>query len=264
LLIDTAKESGFISDLLTGQTEMQNVPATTMLATIEQGTRAFKPIVQKLHRSLKREFKLWFNSYKHNLDTEKYVKFQSEDFTITKNDFDESLDIYPVADPTMSSEAHKYAKDQALMQILQTTPQFLNPPAVLNAIFTDMEFPNPESLIAQPTPPPPDPKMMEVQLKAQTAPLEQQIRNLEAQIKLYKAQAEHRKIDIKEAEVGLKSKESTVKTAKTIADAHKEAIDAMNEQRLTEIEAYNADTERQRVNILEKQPRRPSSSQGNS
>src|SRR6185437_12859647 len=76
LLIASAKETGFLTEMLTGQTEMQNVPATTVLATLEQATRSFKPVVQKMYRSLKKEFKLWFELYKQYLDISKYVRFQ--------------------------------------------------------------------------------------------------------------------------------------------------------------------------------------------
>lgn len=262
LLIETGQQSGFISDILTGQTEMQNVPATTMLASIEQGTRAFKPVVQKLFRSLKKEFKLWFNLYSKYLDKDKYFKFQDQDQTITKDDFDDSLDIVPVADPTMSSEAHKYARLNAMMQWAAQLQGSTNIQEATLRYFTDLEFPNPDALVAPPPPPPPpDPKMADVQLKAQTAPLEHQIELLKQQLAFYKVQADH---SIKQQDVDIKKKESKAGMAKDLIDTHLDALQAANQAEITKIEAYNADTERQRVAIMDRESRKPSSDKGNS
>lgn len=245
LLVETAKESGFITELLTGQTEMQNVPATTILATIEQGTRAFKPVIQKMFRSLKREFKLWFDNYKKYLDKEKYVRFQDESFSVTQNDFDDSLDIMPVADPTMASEAHRFARDQVLIQLMQLQIPEQNRVESLTRIFTDLQYPNPQALISPPPPPPPDPKMVQAQLAVQQAPMKQHLESLKVQTQMLRAEADHRKVDLKEQEAGLKQNKQAVDTAKTVVDSHKEMADMMNQHAKVKIDAYKAQTERQ-------------------
>lgn len=262
LLIETAKESGFISDILTGQTQMQNVPATTQLSSIEQATRSFKPVVQKLFRSLKKEFKIWFDMYSKYLDVPKYVRFQNQEFEVVKDDFDKSLDIVPVADPTMSSEGHRFARLQAMLQMMQNVPGSTNIQEGALRFYTDLQFPNPEALVAPPPQPQPDPKLIEAQTKQAIAPLEQQNKQMDHQIKMYKAQADHKKVDIKAAELGIKQQQAKVQQVKTIVDAHKEAVDAHNEQQLTKIEAFNADTERQRVEILDRESRKPDSTKG--
>lgn len=264
LLIDTAKESGFITDLLTGQTEMQNVPATTVLATIEQGTRSFKPVVQKQHRSQKQEFKIWFDLYSEFLDEERYIRFQDESFVVVKDDFDESLDIVPVADPTMSSEAHKYARLQAMAQFMQNIPGSTNVQEGALRFYTDLQFPNPEALVAPPQQPAPDPKLLEVQLKTQLAPMEQKLNEMELMIKDKKISVENRKVDIKAAEAGIKLHDSKLNTASTIVKNHKDMIDALNDQNITDIERYNAETERERVKLLARQSRGENNPKNNS
>lgn len=260
VLVTTAKESGFITDILTGQSQVQNVPATTMLSQVEQGTRAFKPVVQKLFRSLKREFKLRFNLYSMYLDVEKYFKFQDQAISVTKDDFDDSLDVVPVADPTMSSEAHRFARLQAMKDWAMNVPGSTNIQEATLRYYTDLQFPNPEALVIPPGPPPPDPKLLQVQLDMQLEPMRLEIEKMKAQIDLYKVQLEARKVGIKEEDLQLKAGEKSAKIAKSIVDAHSDMMDIVNDEKLTKIEAYNAETERKRVEILDREPRKPESS----
>lgn len=277
-LVQGGKETGFMSDILTGDTQAQNVPATTILALVEQSTRAFKPLVSKLFSSEKKEFKIRFHLNSLYLDKPKYIKFQGVAMQISKDDFDENnLDIVPVADPTMSSEAHKYARLQAGLQLAQTLPGSVNIPAFTQIYFTDLDYPNPENFVQPPQPPQPDPRALAVQLQAIEAgipwPLpeqlppgvltttNQQVQGLNIQIKQLKEQirllGEQRKYDLKNEELALKEKQAKFSQAETIVHAHKEMLDAANDQRKTDIEEYNAVTERQRAHAMATQQRRP-------
>ncbi len=260
VLIESGKETGYMTDVLTGDAQTQNVPATSMLAMVEQGTRAFKPVVQKYQNYLKKQFKIWFHLHSKHLNQPKYFKFQDKQGVIQAEDFDESsMDIVPIADPTMSSEAHKYARLQAMIQFLQTSPGAINPQEAARRFFTDLQFPNVDALIAKPQPAPPDPKLLEVQLKAQMAPQELKLEHIKQQIAAQKVQDAQAKTAIKQQEFFVKANESKIKSTKTIVDAHKESQDVLNQQKLTKIEAYNAETERQRVNILANQSRNTNS-----
>ncbi len=59
LLIESGKEVASIKDVLTGE-QPANTPATTTLALIEQGLRAFTAIYKRVHRSLKEELRKLF------------------------------------------------------------------------------------------------------------------------------------------------------------------------------------------------------------
>lgn len=258
-LVETGKDQGFMTDVLTGDAQTQNVPATSMLAMVEQGTRAFKPIIEKKHQSLKKEFKIGFHLHSKYLDQDKYFRFQGQQQAITQSDFDESsMDIVPVADPTMSSEAHKFAKLQAMLQFMQMSPNTLDPAQAAKMYFTDLQFPNVDMLVAKPQPVPPDPKMIEVQMKAEIADKDHQIDQLKVQLAQDKLQLEALKVANKGREIDIKEKAQEVNKAKMIVDAHKENTDAHNQQRLTDIEEFNAETERQRIHVLEKQSRNKS------
>lgn len=238
LLIDTGKNSGFLSDILTGDVEMQNVPATTMMAMVEQGTRAFKPIITKLYISLKNEFDIWFRLHSKYLDKPKYAKFQGKMFSVDKNDFDlDVLDIAPVADPTASSEAHTYAKLRALIEGLQVFGPVTNMKEAATRYYTDMQFNDPEKLVQDQQQP--DVKMVEVQLKSQIAQLELQLQEKDLQLEAVKIENKKADTDIK---TSIKATESQAKITKMQHDAY---IDVEK----VKIEKQQADTDEKALEI---------------
>src|SRR3990167_7022207 len=90
LLIDAGKETGFVTQALTGDAEGQNVPATTMLAIIEQGTRAFKPMIQKLFHSQKNDLEMRFYLYGKFSNHDRFIKYSDVDIQIGKDVFNNS------------------------------------------------------------------------------------------------------------------------------------------------------------------------------
>jgi len=246
ILIDVSKNQGFINDILTGDVEMQNVPATTTLAMTEQATRAFKPIIQKLYISLKKEFKLLFHLHAKHLVKERYVNFQDDEITVNQDDFDEeSLDICPVADPTMSSEAVKFGRARALVEGLQVFGSVTNLQQAALTYYTDMGFNDPQSLVQQQQQQP-DPKAMEVQLKAQIAQQEAQFKQAQLQLQAQNQQAQNQikmlQMQLKAGQQQVKGADSAVKRAKTISDAQ-------NSQKQVAIQAQQVANDSERVDI---------------
>ena len=245
-LAESGKETGFMTDILTGDNQQQNVPATTQLACIEQATRAFKPVVQKLQISQKKEFKLWFDLMSENTDSIKDFNYQGAQSFVQASDFDSTqLDIMPVADPTMSSEAHKYARLQAIQQFAQQNPTAVNMQEVAMLVFTELEFETPEKYVAQPQPQQPDPtKMAELQLKATIAQQGDVIKHLKLQLE---AREKGIKLDQHQQEINIKAFTAKGGMQKSVVDAHNDAVNADTQSRSLGIQAFEADTERQRV-----------------
>lgn len=250
-LVDSGKELGFMTDILTGDSQTQNVPATTTLAMIEMATRAFKPVVQKLFQSEKKEFKIWFHLHSLYLNKAQYFNFQDQSDQVIADDFNEDdLDIVPVADPTMSSEAHKYARLQAMMQFMQNIPGSTNVPEGTKRFYTELEFPNPDALVQPPSPPPPDPKLLEAQTKQQALEKDKVIDTLKQQLAAVKIQLDARKVTDKELLTQMKIEESSDKKAKLYSDAIANVSQAVTDHKRTEIEKFKAETDR----IIANQP----------
>src|SRR3990167_7274899 len=178
LLIQSSKELASISEIFVGKMPGQNTSATTTMATIEQGMKVFTAIYKRVYRSLDSEF------YKLFELNEKYLDPQTEtavlDEPIDPGDFDgENYDVCPAADPAATSKQEKLAKAQGLMEIggqLGTLDKL----KVTQRILEAMEEPNWQELISQQGPPP-DPKVVALQQKAQ---IDQQ----KAQMDMQKAQ----------------------------------------------------------------------------
>lgn len=261
LLIDAGKETGFVTQALMGDSEGQNVPATTQLSIIEQGTRAFKPMVQKLYHSLKKEFKMMFYLYGKFSNLNRFIKYNDLDIQISKEIFDDTeLDIMPVADPTQSSEAHVYMKIQALQQMLQTPlANALNVPALAMRILKGLQIDKPEELIAPPQPAPPDPKMLELQLKEKIAAGKQELDQVREQREGIKTHIEMLKAQLKQKEYEMSLQESDDRQREMTAKAHKDQQEAAVKDRMATVAEDKVEVERARLELMAKQQRNEAS-----
>lgn len=240
-LVESGKEVGFISDLLTGDAQAQNAPATSVLALIEQGTRAFKPMVQKFFYSAKGEYEKWFHQNFIHADElqEHYTNFLNDPNVSMREDFNEdSLDIVPVADPTMSSEAHKYAKTQALLQTIDRVP---NPLAILQIYYKDLQVPDTVIQAILTPQQPPGPSIDELKLKQQ-----EQFKQMDMVAKQAQEVGREKDRELKAKQVAIDEIEKRAKMIKLSADAE-------HDEKQIELEKARIQTEREKVEVNREQ-----------
>lgn len=254
LLIESGKETGFVTENLVGDSQGQNVPATTQLSIIEQGTRAFKPMIQKLYHSLKKEFKCMYYLYGKYSNHDRFIRYSDTNIQVSKSLFeDNDLDILPVADPTQSSEAHRYMKLQAIQQMMQTPlAGVLNMQAMAMRIFKELQIDKPEELMNT-QPPPPDPKVQMDQMKMQLDGERLKLEQVREQREQEKLRLEQIKTQIKEGELMLKKQESDEKQKMMLARAHKDQQEAAVKDRLATVAEEKIDVERKRLGIMAQQ-----------
>jgi chaperonin GroES len=234
-LVTSSKELASVAEIFTGQMPGQNTPATTTMATIEQGMKVFTAVYKRVYRSLKSEFKKLFDLNGVYLDPQKYENIV--DVPIGPNDFDNSdYDVCPGADPNTATQTEKLMKAQGLMELLPTG--VLDPVKVVLRVLEAQEQPNIEQLLSQQVAqtgslqPPPDPKLQEMQMKGQ---LEEQKAELKAQGDAHKSALQQRDMEFKQAmeatkvnqELQLKAAEAKVQSA---IDIHKQRIFSATEQ----------------------------------
>lgn len=170
-LISSGKELASVAEIFVGKMPGQNTPATTTMATIEQGMKVFTAVYKRLYRSLTQEYKLLYRLNRVYLEPETYSTIV--DTTIGPDDFNaDSYDVCPGADPTAISQTERLMKAQGLMELLPLG--ILNVVEVTSRILQAQEQPNWERLIkpeilesGQLPPPPPDPKLLEMQMKGE-------------------------------------------------------------------------------------------------
>lgn len=186
-LVTSAKELASVAEIFTGKMPGQNTPATTTMATVEQGMKVFTAIYKRIYRALTEEFCKLFKLNATYLDPKTYSAVLNE--PIGPDDFDEtSYRVIPAADPNAVSAQEKLQKAESLLQLLPIG--VLDPVQVIIRVLKAQEQPNFEQLLNQAVqqtgqmpPPPPDPKVQELQMK-------QQAQQQDAQLKLAMGQQE--------------------------------------------------------------------------
>jgi chaperonin GroES len=184
-LITSGKELASVADIFTGKMPGQNTPATTTMATVEQGMKVFTAIYKRIYRAMTEEFCKLFKLNATYLDPQTYAAVINE--PIGPDDFDETtFRVIPAADPNAVSAQEKLQKAQGLLELLPIG--VLDPVQVIIRVLKAQEQPNFEQLLNQAVqqtgqmpPPPPDPKAQELQMKMQAQQQEAQLSNAQAQ-----------------------------------------------------------------------------------
>lgn len=164
LLISYAERISSTTDVMVGETPGQNTPATTTMAAMEQAQKIFSGILLRLYRAESSEFRklyklnsIYLNpiQYYNMLGTGTSRAAFQQDFTGDPNRVD------PQADPTVSSDAQRLGRAQAVLSMSATIPGF-NQKAIVEWVLKEMKIPG-AKLLYTGAPPPPNP---EIQLKA--------------------------------------------------------------------------------------------------
>jgi chaperonin GroES len=234
-LITSGKELASVAEIFVGKMPGQNTPATTTMASIEQGMKVFTAVYKRIYRSLGEEFSKLYRLNELYTNPNTYVEIV--DTEVGPEDFKgDSHRIFPGADPTAVSQSEKLMKAQGLMEMMaQGVP--LDPLKVMMRVLEAQEQPNWQELIppqimeSGQLPEKPDPKMQEMQMKGQ---LEQQ--KTQAQI-----QALAQKSEI----------EKSSAQAKLAMEAQSHAQEMQHKQETAQIDAAVA-THKQRIFSAEK------------
>ena len=233
-LITSGKELASVAEIFVGKMPGQNTPATTTMATIEQGMKVFTAVYKRIYRSLKSELKKLFELNGHYLNNDEYVSIL--DAPIGPDDFDDELyDICPQADPNAMSQTEKLMKAQGLLELLPTG--MLDPVEVISRVLEAQEQPNWQKLFNKQIQesgqfePPPDPKLQEMQMKGQ---MEQQKVALQAQGQQHKMELETRD---KQVQLAMKAQEHQMNMQQKAQMAQLDAAEKVHMQRIFSAEA---------------------------
>ena len=99
-----------------------NAPVGTTMALIEQGMVVFSSIHSRLHNSMARVFQILHRINSAYL-TEEDIEAMENGLDVKPEDFDGPMDVVPVSDPAIFSEAQRFAQVQAVQQRAAAMPQ---------------------------------------------------------------------------------------------------------------------------------------------
>jgi hypothetical protein len=125
----------------------QNVPVGTTLAKIEQGMVVFSAIHGRLHNAMGRMLRILHRLNGMYLDDEAIEQETGAEIT-KRSDFTGPMDVVPVSDPNIFSEAQRFAQVQAVAQRAQLLPQLYNLRKVEERVLETLKIPNPKDLMS--------------------------------------------------------------------------------------------------------------------
>ena len=123
-------------------------PVGTTMALLEASSKFFSAIHKRLHKSQKDEFRILARIDYDYLPNEYPYDVPYEDRSIFKNDFDGRIDIIPVSDPNIPSNAHRMMMaNMALQMAQQSPPGMFNLEALNRTILNAANMPNVEEIL---------------------------------------------------------------------------------------------------------------------
>jgi len=123
--VDAGRRFASIADNPTADMNSQ-APVGTTIALLERGSRVISAIHKRCYYAMKQEFKLLANVISEYLPPEYPYSVYGAERVIKLLDFDERVDILPVADPNIFSMSQRVTLAQTQLQIAQSNPQLHN------------------------------------------------------------------------------------------------------------------------------------------
>ena len=198
-LLQSGKELASVAEIFVGKMPGQNTPATTTMATIEQGMKVFTAVYKRIFRALTKEFRKLYKLNYIYLNPEQYIAVIDE--KVEQSDYaGPPEDIAPAADPQATMAQEKQAKLQTLLQLLSLGT--LDPMQVTAYAMEAAEIPNAERFIIKQQPPNPDQQAAQQEGEMKKAEFEMKAKESEMKMQLAQTQAMH-KIQIEEAKAQL-------------------------------------------------------------
>jgi len=122
IVVQAGQRFAAISELQTGEGNQQAAVGTTM-ALLERGSKVMSAIHKRLYSAMKKEFKLLGKIIATYLPPEYPYDVVGAARTIKQTDFDERVDIMPVADPNIFSMSQRITLAQTELQLATSNPQ---------------------------------------------------------------------------------------------------------------------------------------------
>jgi chaperonin GroES len=123
-----------------------NAPVGTTLAKLEQGMVVFSAIHARMHNSMAKLLGILHRLNAMYLNDEDIEDEVGEELA-TRQDFEGPLDVVPVSDPNIFSEAQRFAQVQAVAQRSAALPQLYNQRKVEERILETLKIPNAKDLL---------------------------------------------------------------------------------------------------------------------
>ena len=160
ICVSSAQRFASIADSQVGDMNQQAAVGTTV-ALLERGSRVMSAIHKRLYVGLKSEFKLLAEVFKTYLPPEYPYDVPGAQRNIKVLDFDDKIDILPVADPNIYSQTQRISMAQAQLQLAQSNPKMHNMYQAYRSMYEAFGIKNINAIL----PPPQQPQPMDPSLE---------------------------------------------------------------------------------------------------
>jgi len=124
-VVDAGQRFATITDMKVGDGN-QGAAVGTTIALLEQGSRVMSAVHKRLHYAMKLEFKLLAKVMAEFLPQEYPYSVEGADTSVMATDFDDRIDVVPVSDPNIFSQAQRIALAQTKLQLAGAAPEMHN------------------------------------------------------------------------------------------------------------------------------------------
>jgi hypothetical protein len=156
IVVQAGQRFAAIADMQVGDGNQQAAVGTT-IALLERGSRVMSAIHKRLYVAMKSEFELLAGVYKTYLPQEYPYDVVGGQRNIKVADFDDKVDIIPVADPNIFSQSQRISLAQTELQLAQSNPQMHNLYEAYRAMYEAIGVKNIDKIL----PPPQQPQPMD-------------------------------------------------------------------------------------------------------
>ena len=124
-VVEAGQRFATITDLKVGDGN-QGAAVGTTIAMLEQGTRVMSAVHKRMHYAMRQEFKLLSRVMADYLPPEYPYAVVNANRDIKAKDFDDRVDILPISNPNVFSQAQRITLAQTQMQLATQAPEMHN------------------------------------------------------------------------------------------------------------------------------------------
>ena len=159
VVVNAGQRFASIADLQIGDGN-QGAAVGTTVALLERGSRTMSAIHKRIYAALKNEFKLMARVFKLYLPQEYPYDVVGGQRMIKQTDFDDRVDILPVADPNIFSQTQRISLAQTELQLAASNPAIHNQYEIYRNMYEALGVKNIDKILIRPQPPvPKDPAL---------------------------------------------------------------------------------------------------------
>jgi len=156
-VVEAGQRFATITDLKVGDGN-QGAAVGTTVAMLEQGTRVMSAVHKRLHYAMRQEFKLLARIMAEYLPAEYPYEIANADQSVKAEDFDDRVDVIPVSNPNIFSQAQRIALAQTQMELASQAPDMHNRHEAFRRMYEALGVRDIDKILKAPSTEEPQPK----------------------------------------------------------------------------------------------------------